>query len=191
IEVLHADHSDEFWPGSWPVWVTAGEGRYPVEGAMIGLVQDDALLDAAYTAENGYAELTIDEIPYGSSVEGTVTVTFHNCSPYQAAVSPAPEGVQGPPSDAGSWLAAALPNPFTDMTVIRFCLPVACEYELCVFDVSGRLVRRLETGEATAGVYSSVWDGRDDAGAPAMAGVYFYRLRSPAGSLAQRCILLR
>ena len=58
-------------------------------------------------------------------------------------------------------------------------LPEDTEVELDVFDISGRLVRRLvsemRTGPAR---HEVVWDGIDAAGQPVASGVYFYRLRA-------------
>jgi hypothetical protein len=61
---------------------------------------------------------------------------------------------------------------------------------LRVFDVSGRLVRTLLNGFAQ-GEGAVTWDGRTERGAPAVAGVYFYRLETPEGSRTEKMTLLR
>jgi hypothetical protein len=48
--------------------------------------------------------------------------------------------------------------------------------DVAVFDASGRLVRGLASGVFPAGIRSVTWDGRDDRGERASAGVYFVRL---------------
>jgi flagellar hook assembly protein FlgD len=48
--------------------------------------------------------------------------------------------------------------------------------DVAVFDASGRLVRSLASGVFPAGIRSVTWDGRDDRGERASAGVYFVRL---------------
>jgi hypothetical protein len=48
--------------------------------------------------------------------------------------------------------------------------------DVTVFDASGRLVRRLASGVFPSGIRSVTWDGRDDRGESASAGVYFVRL---------------
>src|SRR2546426_699618 len=46
-------------------------------------------------------------------------------------------------------------------------------YEVAVFDPTGRHVRSIERGTATAGAHAVEWDLRDDAGGRVRAGVYF------------------
>jgi hypothetical protein len=57
--------------------------------------------------------------------------------------------------------------------------------DVAVFDASGRLVRGLASGVFPAGIRTVTWDGRDDRGESASAGVYFVRLAwsgQPRGS---------
>jgi hypothetical protein len=69
------------------------------------------------------------------------------------------------------------PNPFRPATEILFELAGPSRVELRIFDVSGRLVRRLVSGEVLPGGPRRVrWDGLDESGARLRAGVYFYRL---------------
>ncbi|MBF9140922.1 T9SS type A sorting domain-containing protein [Hymenobacter properus] len=46
----------------------------------------------------------------------------------------------------------AYPNPFSASTVLQFTLPQAASYQLAVYDISGRLVARVASGNAEAGV---------------------------------------
>ncbi len=55
----------------------------------------------------------------------------------------------------------------------------AGEVEVRVCDIAGRRVRELLRGNSGAGTREVEWDGRDDAGAPVKAGVYFVRARLP------------
>jgi len=45
-----------------------------------------------------------------------------------------------------------------------------------VFDVKGRLVRRLIDRGHDAGRHSIMWDGADDRGRPVPSGIYFLRI---------------
>lgn len=80
-------------------------------------------------------------------------------------------GMPGPLADLG-----AAPNPFRERTRIQFLLGEAARVEAAVFDIAGRRIRRFpaEFLEPGPGVYT--WDGVDDAGRRAAAGLYFYRL---------------
>lgn len=78
------------------------------------------------------------------------------------------------------------PNPFTPngdgvnevvnisykLLRLTSAVPVAIE----IYDLSGRLVRRVYEGEDPVGEYSHVWDGRDDSNGLVPPGLYLYRL---------------
>ncbi len=78
-------------------------------------------------------------------------------------------------------LAAAYPNPFSDETTIGFELPEAQAVTLAVYDMLGRRVAVLASGEHAAGYHAVRLDGRGLA-----AGVYLYRLTLPGYSRTHR-----
>ena len=57
----------------------------------------------------------------------------------------------------------------------------ASRAELLLFDVRGRLVRRLDSGLYTAGYRTATWDGRDSAGQKVATGLYFLRTKGEWG----------
>jgi len=77
-------------------------------------------------------------------------------------------------------LAGNFPNPFRAVTNIRFALPVKTEVSLYIFNLQGRLVRTLLSGQHfDAGYYKSMWNGRDDKDRPVAGGPYIYRFVTP------------
>jgi len=52
-------------------------------------------------------------------------------------------------------------------------------------------VATLFQGSLGAGEHELTWDGRSDRGIPAVAGVYFLRLSTPAGTEGRRLIRVR
>ena len=68
-------------------------------------------------------------------------------------------------------LAAAAPSPFTSSTRIVYSLAIRGAAELSVYDVVGRRVATLFSGQAEAGTHTAIWDGATDAGSAAPAGV--------------------
>jgi flagellar hook assembly protein FlgD len=58
-----------------------------------------------------------------------------------------------------------------------------------VFSISGQKVRTLFNGYLE-GRRDVTWDGRTSSGQPAAAGVYFVQLVTPAGSTAQRVVVI-
>jgi len=69
------------------------------------------------------------------------------------------------------------PNPFNPATTIRFELPRGENVSLHIIDLLGRRVRTLVESRMDVGEHSVVWDGLDDDGTQAAAGLYFARLR--------------
>ena len=71
------------------------------------------------------------------------------------------------------------PNPFNPETWIPYQLATPSEVTITIYEVDGQLVRTLELGHQSAGVYTSrsraaYWDGRNALGEPVASGVYFY-----------------
>jgi hypothetical protein len=84
------------------------------------------------------------------------------------------------------------PNPFNPVTTISFSLTAPGPVRLSVYDVSGRLVRTLvNEGEVTAGDHEAVWNGQDQSGRAAAAGVYFYNLETEGYSRTRRMTLVK
>jgi len=86
------------------------------------------------------------------------------------------------------------PNPARGQASVRFAVPagVTREFSLRVHDVTGRLVRTIDAGQAAGGVHARAWDGRDDAGRPVAAGVYLIRLAvDGADASTRKAVLLR
>jgi hypothetical protein len=84
------------------------------------------------------------------------------------------------------------PNPFQDAADIRFRAAQAGPAWVTVFDAGGRRVRSLlEEASIAAGVTSLVWNGRDDGGRPAAAGVYWVRVFTSGRTLVQPVTLLK
>jgi hypothetical protein len=64
--------------------------------------------------------------------------------------------------------------------------------EIRIYDVGGRQIRLLRPAEIhDPGKYKITWDARDDRGRDLAAGVYFYRVRTPARSAMGRLVLVR
>jgi len=80
---------------------------------------------------------------------------------------PAPERATLSPNPFHSWVEVVVPSRRGQLRAQ-------------VFDVAGRVVRTLESG------VSLRWDGRDAAGRPCAAGLYFLRLTSPSHAETHR-----
>jgi hypothetical protein len=64
--------------------------------------------------------------------------------------------------------------------------------DVAVYDVSGRLVRQLESGYVTVGVHDLKWDGLDERGTAVSGGIYFVRFVSASGThVTERLAIVR
>ena len=89
-------------------------------------------------------------------------------------------------------LAQNIPNPFNPATEIGFNLPEPAVVTLEVFDAQGKRVQALITEEArAAGPHRVRWDGRDERGAPAASGAYFYRLAANREVETRKMLLVK
>jgi len=88
-------------------------------------------------------------------------------------------------------LLAARPNPFNPVTTIGYSLEVDAHTELAVFDLAGRRVRTLVSGDVSAGEHEVTWDGLDARGAPVASGVYFYSLRVGDAVETRRMVMVK
>ncbi len=88
-------------------------------------------------------------------------------------------------------LAPAYPNPFNPSTQIRFSVPQAGHASLEVYDTAGRHVRTLLDQSLAAGAHTVTWDGRNDTGAVAAAGVYLYKLEANGSSETRRMVMVK
>jgi hypothetical protein len=91
-------------------------------------------------------------------------------------------------STGGLQLESNRPNPARPSTVISYTIPEEARVTLDVYDVRGRLVRRLVDEVTAPGRYDVAWNGRTGDGRPLPSGLYFYRVK--AGDLAQSRKLL-
>jgi hypothetical protein len=83
------------------------------------------------------------------------------------------------------------PNPFNTKTEIRFCVPSRSLVTLDIYDLLGRKVNTLVSGNLEAGYYSANWDGTDQQGNPISSGLYFYTLKSGDVKLSRKMVMLK
>ncbi len=83
------------------------------------------------------------------------------------------------------------PNPFNPETTIKFALPVKQIVTLKIYDVLGREVATLLSGEFNAGIHTARWNGVTSNGIPAASGIYFFRIEAGDFVQTNKMILLK
>ena len=88
------------------------------------------------------------------------------------------------------------PNPFNPETWIPYQLSEPAEVTLTIYDMNGRLIRRLALGHQAAGMYQSrsravYWNGRNQLGEAVASGLYFYTLTAGKFTATRRMLILK
>ncbi len=88
------------------------------------------------------------------------------------------------------------PNPFNPETWVPFQLKQGSKVTIRIYNSAGNLVRELDLGYRSAGLYVSqdraaYWDGMTDAGERVSSGVYFYNIQAGNYSATRKMIVAR
>jgi hypothetical protein len=154
----------------------------------------------------------VPPIPLEKNLPFRWRVVAHLGTDSQVTTSPGTFLVADTSMPGTTLLFQNFPNPFPNIatglttTCIWFDVAQPGEVRLEIFDIRGRLVRRLVPstlvpGTLAAGRYGRpagdapgtcdsrfAWDGRDDRGVQARAGVYVYRLTAPGFQESKRIV---
>ncbi|HMB69492.1 MAG TPA: FlgD immunoglobulin-like domain containing protein, partial [bacterium] len=158
--------------------IDMGSGTVAPLGSENVDIQADAL---GLGSVAGVLQITHDAAGSPTDVPVTVDVTDG------AVDSP----VIGPPVPLALALHPPVPNPFRQVTTIRYDLPRPGSVHLAVYDVTGRLVKTLVDRNEDAGFRSVAWDGKDSGGQRVSSGVFFYTLKTAEQSVRRKVVLLR
>ncbi len=104
---------------------------------------------------------------------------------------PTTTAVEAAPADTGLRVSTLSRNPTSDHISFLIQVPTDDYVDAGVFDIRGRLVTRLLANRLPAGEHHVSWNGRDTAGAPASAGVYWLRVSTTRGQSSQKVVWLR
>ena len=85
------------------------------------------------------------------------------------------------------------PNPFNPSTAISFETAGSDNriVKLAVYDIRGKLVRLLVSGERKPGRHTVFWDGKDSNGNQVGSGVYFYRMETGSKVRTRKMVLVK
>ncbi len=83
------------------------------------------------------------------------------------------------------------PNPFNPVTNIHYELHMDTRVKITIYDILGREVRKLVSGELVSGYHKEIWDGTNDLGKRVSAGVYLYKVEAGEFVQTRKMILLK
>jgi len=181
--------------GSYDVYRAAGDGP---TGAMATMLPDDFArisgepLDGAPGGMLGYVDASA--LP---GVAYRYLLVRRAESPGDGFVAYGPfAAMSSSQAPAVAFLGRAFPNPAGagDRTTIAYGVPGEGEATIRatvkLYDVRGRVVRTLVDRLVPPGRYQATWDGDDERGVRAPAGVYFYELVAGGTRLRGKTLLL-
>ena len=127
---------------------------------------------------------TIDPYPASGRVGLMTGDEYHAYWDWFQAV-PEVEIAEDPNPGSDEFSVSVGPNPFHSITTFNLS-GVSDDVTLLIYDISGHLVRSIETAYQGASSSAVVWDGVDGSGNPTPSGAYFVKLNhmgSSSGSL--------
>lgn len=178
--------------GNQTISVTVTSDGSPVQNAIAtltdgidGTSHGMTFHETALTNSSGQASFTVN-IPSGTPMlyTGARRQNYNPITGTIGGVGIEEEASAGIPPAVHS--IAASPNPVSGTAVVNFSLPQAGAATIAVYDVAGRRVDTIHSGELGTGAHSVNWNASGFAN-----GVYFMRLSSPAGTLSTQIMVLK
>ncbi len=192
------------------VYAPGSQSNGAAIGALIRVDADDLVMWRRVSGGSGYSSQSSLTQHFGlgyATMVDRVTVfwpfdfyngahnitVFENILPGQIfTVDEHVSGTDNLESPLAFRLRPCYPNPFNPMTTISYDLPQESRVDLAIYDVTGRLVTRLRSGEVeSAGLHDVVWRGQDHRGRIVASGVYLYRLQAGGNSETRRMVLMK
>jgi hypothetical protein len=153
---------------------------------------NDVLIASDTIRTIGYDWLTENALTTASaySQDGETDPNFTNAGSVQIAIAFSVGVDDLSRLHAEALVRSVYPNPFAETIAIEVAAQ-GRQPNATVHDILGRRIRTLETGIATDGITTIVWDGRTDAGAHATNGVYFIRVQDGDRTEARKVVIVR
>lgn len=152
---------------------TDASGEAPNDGAAYRLVPGDRL----------YLDFKADDAPQAGAVPCLLTLNGLYVGPSAAA------GIMQPYELS---LSLSTPIPCTGPRLAgRLSVPSEMALSLKVYDVRGRLVKRIMSDRMTAGVHEFEWNLKNKSGSGVAPGLYFLRLDTPDRQITHKVVIKR
>jgi len=83
------------------------------------------------------------------------------------------------------------PNPFNPYTYISFDLADDSRLKVSIYDLEGKLVRKLADAFYEPGHYQVLWNARNTVGRKVGSGIYLYRIETENNLQTRKMILIQ
>ena len=172
-----------------PTVLRATEVSSDPDMLLVSNVTEPGTVRIAFASVSGLNGQTVAEIQFEILADDISPLRFRDVELYNLSASPISSiGIDKkfvswaipPECDA---LMQNFPNPFNPETWIPYQLRESSDVTIRIYSMSGNLVRELDLGHKSPGVYVNShravhWDGRNEAGEQVSSGVYFYAIQA-------------
>ena len=83
------------------------------------------------------------------------------------------------------------PNPFNPVTTLQYDIPENALVNITIYDMMGRVVSNLVSGQQNAGYKSIQWNATNNQGQPVSAGLYLYTIQAGKFRQTKKMVLLK
>jgi len=83
------------------------------------------------------------------------------------------------------------PNPFNPSTTIEYQIPRSGKVEISIFNMNGRLVKKIVNQNQNEGSYKVVWNGKNQTGGKVASGLYLYTVKFENSISSKKMLLLK
>ena len=83
------------------------------------------------------------------------------------------------------------PNPFSTSTIIQYKVREKGFINLYIYNLAGRLIRKIVNEWKDSGIFTARWDGKDKNGIYVSNGIYFYKLFTKDYSKTRKMVFIR
>lgn len=165
-----------------------------VENNYFENVNKAVLMD--YSLEDGYVQLI------GNHFGSSAVVTEPVCElalpyPYEHLLDEAVDlpallpvnpitAISGNPQLPAAFNLTHYPNPFNGILTVQFAIPKATALTISIFDLTGREIAILASGDYREGKYQIRWEAAERS-----AGIYLVRLRTAHADITRKVVFLK
>ncbi|MCK5133288.1 MAG: T9SS type A sorting domain-containing protein [Candidatus Sabulitectum sp.] len=179
---LTVEHTYYLPSGSTSAFFNVTDADGPVEQAMVCIQHESDLWASGITDASGNVTLTFNAIGAISNI--TYMVTAHNALPNEGSLN----GV-GVEETSTVVVTASVGNPYPNPATASISFPITLDgagnVAITVFDITGRAVNTVESGELKSGTHAVVWNVTE-----VPKGIYMARITTPGGSVTTRRIVI-
>lgn len=83
------------------------------------------------------------------------------------------------------------PNPFNPSTTIEYQIPEAGDVEVNIYNVSGQVVKTIESNFKTEGTHKVTWDSKNANGQNVASGIYIAQVKYQNALLVKKLMLIK